>query len=59
MYVKHCKLSAREQLRLMEFFVAGATARAASDLVGVHRNSAIRFFCKLREKIAIKYNGLD
>jgi len=43
----------------MEFFVAGATARAASDLVGVHRNSAIRFFCKLREKIAIKYNGLD
>ena len=38
----------------MEFFVAGATARAASGLVGVHRNSAIRFFCKLREKIAIK-----
>jgi transposase len=54
MYVKHCKLSRLEQLRLMEFFVAGTTARTAGDLVGVHRNSAIRFFHKLREKIALK-----
>jgi len=54
MYVKHCKLSKKEQYRLMEFFVAGSTARTASELVGVHRNSAIRFFHKLREKIALK-----
>ena len=37
----------------MEFFVAEVTARTAADLVGVHRNSAIRFFHKLREKIAV------
>ena len=54
MYVKHCKLSRYEQLRLMEHFVAGTPARTAADLVGVHRNSAIRFFHKLRAKIAIK-----
>jgi len=53
-YVKYCKLSAREQSRLMEFFVAGTTARTAAELVGVHRNSAIRFFHRLREKIAAK-----
>lgn len=54
MYVKHCKLRRSEQLKLMEFFVAGTTARVASDLVGVHRNSAVRFFHKLRVKIAQK-----
>jgi len=54
MYVKHCKLSRSEQLDLMKYFVAGSTARTAADLVGIHRNSAIRFFHKLREKIAIK-----
>jgi hypothetical protein len=52
MYVKHCKLSRLEQLRLqlrlMEFFVFGTTARTAGDWVGVHRHSAIRFFHKLR-----------
>ena len=38
----------------MEYFVAGTPARTAASLVGVHRNSAIRFFHKLRVKIAIK-----
>ncbi len=54
MYVKHCKLTRYQQLRLMEYFVAGTPARTAAELVGVHRNSAIRFFHKLREKIACK-----
>ena len=54
MYIKHCKLSTKKQLRLIEYFVAGTPARTAADLVGVHRNSAIRFFHKLREKIALK-----
>ena len=43
-------MSRSEQLRLMEYFVAGTPARTAADLVGVHRNSAIRFFHKLRER---------
>lgn len=54
MYIKHCKLSRSEQLDLMKYFVAGATARTAADLVGIHRNTAVRFFHKLREKIALK-----
>lgn len=54
MYVKHCKLSVSEQLELMKYFVAGSTARTAADIVGIHRNTAVRFFHKLREKIAIK-----
>lgn len=54
MYLKHCKLSRSEQLELMKYFVAGSTARTAADLIGIHRNTAVRFFHKLREKIAIK-----
>ena len=54
MYIKHCKLSKYQQLRLMEHFVAGTPARTAADLINVHRNSATRFFHKLRGKIAIK-----
>src|SRR5271170_2927810 len=54
MYVKHCKLSNKEQLRLLEHFVAGTPARTAAEIVGVHRNSAIRFFHKLRMKITLK-----
>ena len=38
----------------MKYFVAGSTAPTAADLIGIHRNTAVRFFHKLREKIAIK-----
>ena len=54
MYVKHCKLTRYQQLELMKYFVAGTPARTAADLAGVHRNSAIRFFHKLRCAIASK-----
>nr|ACZ28608.1 transposase [uncultured organism] len=54
MYLKHCRLTRFQQLRLLEYFVAGTSARTAGDLVGIHRNSAIRFFHKLRQKIACK-----
>ncbi len=54
MYVKHCKLTNYQQLRLMEYFVAGTPARTAADLVGIHRNSSIRFFHKLCSSIAHK-----
>ncbi|MBN4058190.1 IS1595 family transposase [Mariprofundus ferrooxydans] len=54
MYIKHCKLSRNKQLELMKYFVAGSTARIVADLVGIHRNTSIRFFHKLREKIALK-----
>lgn len=54
MYVKHCKLTRSKQLELIKYFIAGSTARTAADLVGIHRNTAVRFFHKLREKIAVK-----
>ena len=54
MHIKHCKLSKNKQLELMKYFIAGATARTVADLVGIHRNSAVRFFHKLRVKIALK-----
>ena len=54
MYVKHCKLSRQKQLELLKYFVAGSTARTAAELADIHRNTAVRFFHKLREKIALK-----
>ena len=40
------------QEELVRQFVAGTTARAAADLVGVNRHTATLYFCKLRELIA-------
>ena len=54
MYVKHCKLTRNQQLKLMEHFVAGTPARTAAGLANVHHNSAIRFFHKLRVAVAHK-----
>ncbi len=54
MYVKHCKLSRSQPLELMQYFVAGSTARTAADLASIHRNTAVRFFHTLRERIALK-----
>ena len=54
MYIKHCKLSRNKQVELIKYFIVGSTARTASDLANIHRNTAIRFFHKLREKIALK-----
>lgn len=41
----------------MKYFVAGSTARTAAELAGIHRNTSIRFFHKLREKIATKQHS--
>ena len=54
MYIKHCKLSRNKQVELIKYFIVGSTARTASDLANIHRNTSIRFFHKLREKIALK-----
>ena len=54
MYIKHCKLTRAKQLELLKYFVAGSTARTAAELADIHRNTAVRFFHKLREKIALK-----
>lgn len=51
MYSRKSRLSPGKQARLIEHFVAGTTARAAAELVGVHRNTAASFFTRLRKVI--------
>ena len=45
------QLSKAKQDRLIEHFVAGATARCAADLVRVNPKTAIYYFHRLREII--------
>ena len=54
MYIRKSRLTARQQGKLIEHFVAGSTARAAAEIVGVQANTAIRFFMRLRQLIASK-----
>ena len=49
---RRSRLPRRTQLRLIEHFVAGTTARTAADLVGVNKNTAALYFHKLRETTA-------
>ena len=54
MYQRKSRLSPRQQSKLIEHFVAGSTARAAAEIVGVQPNTAIRFFMRLRQLLASK-----
>ncbi len=54
MYERKSRLSAYKQTELMKLFVAGSTARAASEIAGVHRNTASSYFMRLRRLIASK-----
>jgi transposase len=53
-YERRSRLSGKQQGRLIEHFVAGATARAAAEIVGVNRNTARVFYHRLRQLIASK-----
>jgi transposase len=52
MYERASRLSGRKRGELLKLFVAGVTARAASQLTGVHRNTAASYFMRLRRLIA-------
>ena len=54
MYKRKSRLSSRDQSRLIEHFVVGTTARAASELAGVNVKTAPKFFIHLRQLIASK-----
>jgi transposase len=54
MYQRKSRLSNYKQQRLIEHFVAGATARAAAEIVGVQPNTSATFFLRLRKLIAGK-----
>ena len=48
---RRCMLPRSIQIELIKYFCAGVTARSASELSWVNRNTAILFFHKLRETI--------
>jgi len=52
MYERKSRLSPQKRARLIEHFIAGTTARAAAQLVGVNKNTAATFFTRLRKVIA-------
>jgi len=54
MFVRKSRLTPHQQARLLEYFVAETTARAAAELVDVQANTSIRFFLKMRQLIASK-----
>lgn len=50
------KISKKKQIKMIEYFVAGATARTAAILTEVNRKTAQKFFCTLRTLIVEKQN---
>jgi len=49
--MRRSRLSKNKQERLIEHFVAGATARCAAELIGINRKTAAYYFHRLREII--------
>ncbi|VAW48802.1 Mobile element protein [hydrothermal vent metagenome] len=49
--MRKSRLTWVKQCKLMELFVAGATARCAAELVGVNRKTAAYYFHRLRQII--------
>ena len=46
------KIDKKKIQKLMEYFVSGATARTAAELVGVNRNTATKYYHKWRVIVA-------
>src|ERR1700722_2524171 len=51
MSIRRCKLSKKNQRKLVEFFVLEVTARSAGNMLGIQANTAALFYRKLREVI--------
>lgn len=49
--MRKSRLSKKIQDKLIELFVAGTTARCASELIDVNRNTAAYYYQRLREII--------
>ena len=49
--MRKSRLSKYKQNRLIELFVAGATARTAASLVGINKTTASYYFHRLRDLI--------
>ncbi len=57
MAMRKSRLGEKKQLRLVEHFVAGTTARCAANLVGVNIKTAAYYFHRLREIITEETNN--
>lgn len=57
MKIRYSKLTKKQQIKLVEHFVAGATARTTAEIVGVNKNTAQLFFHRLQEIIAEKQDS--
>ncbi len=51
MKITHCKLSKKNQRKLLEFFVLEVTVRSAANLLGIQANTAALFYRKIRQVI--------
>ena len=58
-YQRKSRMPARQQERLLEYFVGGTTARAAAGLAGVQIRTAIIFYQRLRRLIASKLGSYE
>ena len=54
MYKRKSRLGSRDQSILIEHFVVGTTARAASEVTGMNVKTATKFFIHLPQLIASK-----
>ena len=52
MKITHCKLKKKVQKELLRSFVLEVTARSAADILGIHPNSAVLFYRKIRMVIS-------
>jgi transposase len=54
MIKRRCKIIGYKQVKLLEMFVGGVTARTAAELVDVNMHSATLFYQKIRSMIAFE-----
>jgi transposase len=61
MKISHCKLTKKEQIELLRFFIAEVTARKASELLNLNRNTVNLYYKKVRQIIAynLEYEAKD
>ena len=52
MKITYYKLKKKVQKELLRFFVLEVTVRSASDILGIHPNSAVLFYRKIRMVIS-------
>lgn len=58
-YKRKSRLTARQQTKLIEHFIAGTAARAASEIIGTQVDTSISFYMQLRLLIANKLPSFE